>query len=518
LQGVLANNDGMMKPSAMVDAADGFVFVTQVASKQMKMETTVLNLIRRSFGLATLAFIMFVLPAVRAADSIPAGPERKTIVVLGDSLAAGLGVDPAEAFPALLQKKIDALGWNFTVVNAGVSGSTSADGLGGMNWLLKRKVDVLVLELGGNDGLRGIPVASTKTNLQAIVDRVKQRNPRTQIILAGMQMPPNMGEEYNQAFQKIFPDLAAKNGAALIPFLLEGVGGRPGLNQADRIHPTAEGHRIVAENVWKVLQPVLEKLASVEERPATNIEPRIFKNSLGMRFMPVPGTTVDFSIWETRVQDYQVFFRETSTEWPAPDFQPGPTDPAENVSWLNAKKFCAWLTKKERAEGKIKTEQEYRLPTDSEWSVAAGLPAESGATPGEKSGRVDGVYPWGNGWPPPKGAGNYCDATFYKKYEQAYRLKPDTYIQGYDDGYADTSPVGSFAANRFGLYDLGGNVWEWCEDWYDNSHGDRVLRGASFTAVDPRRILSSFRSHLPPETVYANYGFRCVLAAASASP
>jgi len=194
-------------------------------------------------------------PSARPAEKTPAA--RRTVVVLGDSLAAGYGVDPSEAFPALLQGKIDSAGQNFTVINAGVSGDTSADGLNRINWLLKREIDVLIVELGGNDGLRGIPVSTTETNLQAIIDRVKQKYPRAQIIIAGMQMPPNMGEAYTGAFKKIFPDLAERNHAALVPFLLEGVGGDPKLNQADHIHPTPEGHRIVAENVWKVLKNVL---------------------------------------------------------------------------------------------------------------------------------------------------------------------------------------------------------------------------------------------------------------------
>jgi acyl-CoA thioesterase-1 len=132
-------------------------------------------------------------------------PARKTIVVVGDSLAAGHGVDPSEAYPALLQEKIDAAGLNFTVVNAGVSGDTSADGLNRINWLLKRKIDVLVLELGGNDGLRGVPASATETNLQTIIDRVKQKYPRAQTVIAGMQMPPNMGDTYTGAFKKFSP-------------------------------------------------------------------------------------------------------------------------------------------------------------------------------------------------------------------------------------------------------------------------------------------------------------------------
>jgi acyl-CoA thioesterase I len=205
-----------------------------------------------------------VLACVIAAGAQPSAvaPEkpaaaRKTVVVLGDSIAAGYGVDPSEAYPALLQEKIDAAGLNFTVINAGVSGDTSADGLNRINWLLKRKIDVLVLELGGNDGLRGVPVAATETNLQTIISRVKQKYPGAQFVIAGMQMPPNMGEAYTTAFRQIFPTLAERNHAALVPFLLEGVGGDPRLNQPDHIHPTAEGHRIVAENVWKVLKPVL---------------------------------------------------------------------------------------------------------------------------------------------------------------------------------------------------------------------------------------------------------------------
>ena len=194
-----------------------------------------------------------------SADPQANGSDQRTIVILGDSLAAGYGLDLTEAFPALLQKKVDEAGLKFSVVNAGISGDTSAGGLRRIDWLLKRKVDVLVLELGGNDGLRGIPVAATRTNLQVIIDRTKQKYPQAQIVVAGMQMPPNMGADYNAAFAKIFPDLARANNAALVPFLLEGVGGKPELNLPDMIHPTAEGHKIVAGNVWKVLKPVLEK-------------------------------------------------------------------------------------------------------------------------------------------------------------------------------------------------------------------------------------------------------------------
>ena len=216
--------------------------------------------------LVALFLLAPILPIKMAFSAEPqtTGNERQTIVVLGDSLAAGYGLDLSEAFPALLQKKIDAAGLKFSVVNAGISGDTSAGGLRRIDWILKRRLDVLVLELGGNDGLRGIPVGVTRTNLQSIIDRTKQKYPQAQIVVAGMQMPPNMGAEYNAAFEKIFPDLAKANHAALVPFLLDGVGGKPELNLPDMIHPTAEGHKVVAENVWKVLRPVLEAASNAK--------------------------------------------------------------------------------------------------------------------------------------------------------------------------------------------------------------------------------------------------------------
>jgi acyl-CoA thioesterase-1 len=205
-----------------------------------------------------LAFLAF------AASLWASDGERGTILILGDSLAAGSGVDPDEAFPALLQKKIEDAGLKYEIVNAGVSGDTTAGGLRRIDWLLRRKVDILVLELGGNDGLRGISPATTRTNLQSIIDRTKSKYPNARIVIAGMQMPPNMGEEYNNAFRQVFPDLAKSNKAALIPFLLEGVGGRPEMNLPDQIHPNPEGHRIVADNVWTVLKTLLKPAASAQ--------------------------------------------------------------------------------------------------------------------------------------------------------------------------------------------------------------------------------------------------------------
>jgi acyl-CoA thioesterase I len=181
----------------------------------------------------------------------------KTILFFGNSLTAGYGLDVSEAFPALIQAKIDSLKLPYKVVNAGLSGETSAGGKNRIGWLLQQKVDVFVLELGANDGLRGIPVTETVKNLQDIIDSVKTKNPDTKMIMTGMQVPPNMGNAYATAFRNIFPELAKKNNMALVPFVLEGVGGVPELNQGDGIHPTAPGHRVVAENIWAVLSGML---------------------------------------------------------------------------------------------------------------------------------------------------------------------------------------------------------------------------------------------------------------------
>lgn len=180
------------------------------------------------------------------------------ILFFGNSLTAGMGLETSEAFPALIQNKIDSLGLDYKVVNAGLSGETTASGINRIDWVLKQNVDIFVLELGANDGLRGIPLSETRKNLQDIIDAVKSKNPNTKIILAGMQIPPNMGQDYTTEFRNIFPELAEKNDIALIPFLLDGVAGNPDLNQSDGIHPTAEGYEVVSENVWEVLSEVID--------------------------------------------------------------------------------------------------------------------------------------------------------------------------------------------------------------------------------------------------------------------
>ncbi len=196
---------------------------------------------------------------VSAAESGGTNKTERNVLVLGDSIAAGYGLDAEEGFPARLQRKIDDARLNFKVINAGLSGDTTAGGLRRMDWLLRQRVDVLLLELGGNDGLRGIGPETTRTNLQAIIDRTKAKYPKAEIVVAGMKMPANMGTEYREHFERVFAEVAEKNKATLIPFVLEGVGGRADLNQPDRIHPTAEGHRIIAETIWKYLHPVLNR-------------------------------------------------------------------------------------------------------------------------------------------------------------------------------------------------------------------------------------------------------------------
>lgn len=184
--------------------------------------------------------------------------EKKTILIFGDSITAGYGVEPNQAFPAHIQNKIDSLGLNYEVLNGGLSGETSAGGLRRISWVLQRNVDIMILELGGNDGLRGIDLTSTKENLQQIVDKALAKYPDMEIIVAGMQVPPNLGIEYTQEFREIFPKLAKENNLTLIPFILEKVGGIADLNQPDQIHPNAEGHKLVAETVWETLYPILK--------------------------------------------------------------------------------------------------------------------------------------------------------------------------------------------------------------------------------------------------------------------
>ena len=239
-------------------------------------------------------------------------------------------------------------------------------------------------------------------------------------------------------------------------------------------------------------------------------------NSLGMIFVPVSHTRAAFSIYETRVQDYAAFAatnpRLDGTNWNhalyhgVTPVSTSPDHPVVNVSRNDAEAFCTWLTKTERTAGKISAAAIYRLPTDEEWSWAIGIgDRETGATPKDKNAKVENVYPWGTQFPPPPGAGNFADQAALNYFTNW------PHIEGYDDGFVTTSPVGSFTPNALSIYDLAGNAMEWCGDDYDASHKQGVLRGGSWINCGPKSLLSSYREHVAPARFSVATGFRCVL-------
>ncbi len=268
-----------------------------------------------------------------------------------------------------------------------------------------------------------------------------------------------------------------------------------------------------------VLEPAPSETASVTPAAATKDAP--FVNTLGMKFVPVPITggptdrqRVLFSVWATRVQDYEVMVSESGLKWDKPPFPLGPTHPAVLVSWEDAQGFCTWLTARERKAGTIGANERYRLPTDHEWSNAAGIADREDASkpPVEKNGKIADVYPWGAAWPPPAGAGNFGgEETAGNEVDKNYQ-KP---LIGYRDQFVYTAPVGSFAPNALGLHDIGGNAWNWCEDLFEPGKTIRVLRGGSWAEHNPIDLLSSFRNRDQPGTRYFHYGFRVVLAPAA---
>jgi acyl-CoA thioesterase-1 len=192
--------------------------------------------------------------------------DMKRILVLGDSLSGGFGLKPSEAYPALLANKLRAAGLNFQVTNASQTGGSTDGGLERLPGHLKRKVDIFILELGINDAFRGVPVDQIQNNLQQIIDKVKARNPDVRVIIAGMQLPNYATDDHVFAFGKIFAELASKNGAALVPYLLEGAAGDPSLNLPDGIHPNTAGQKVLAENVWRVLEPIAREVAAPSSR------------------------------------------------------------------------------------------------------------------------------------------------------------------------------------------------------------------------------------------------------------
>jgi formylglycine-generating enzyme required for sulfatase activity len=278
---------------------------------------------------------------------------------------------------------------------------------------------------------------------------------------------------------------------------------------------------------------LLEKLKSAAEPSTTPQLGKPWTNSFGMAFAPVAGTKVLFGVWDVRVKDFAAFAADSAGfggldyqkgsepfvlksdgwkqqgweyGWNNPGFAQTPEDPVVCVSWDDAQAFCTWLTKLERVKEKLNAGQSYRLPADWEWSVAVGLNEPQAGTPKEKDEQTPGVYPWGKTWPPTNGAGNYAGT----EAKDADWPSIST-IEGYQDKFARTSPVGSFPANPHGLYDLGGNVWQWCEDWFDSEKKYRGLRGGSWIRNDPRYLLSSCRRYYPPDYRGDDIGFRCVL-------
>jgi acyl-CoA thioesterase-1 len=207
--------------------------------------------------------LISILCAPAAAGAAPASSQMKTILVLGDSLSAGFGLKSSEAYPALLAKKLRAARLNFQVTNASQTGGTTEGGLERLPAHLKRKIDIFILELGINDAFRGVPVDQIQNNLQQMIDKVKARSPDVRVLIAGMQLPNYAADDYVFAFGKMFAELAAKNGGSLVPYLLDGVGGDPSLNLPDGIHPNVAGQKILAENVWRILEPVARKVANL---------------------------------------------------------------------------------------------------------------------------------------------------------------------------------------------------------------------------------------------------------------
>lgn len=203
----------------------------------------------------TLAAIVFIFlpPTILIAQQ-----SANRILFFGDSITAGYGIGKENAFPVFIQQRIDSLDWNFKAVNGGSSGETSAGGLSRIEWMLQQPVSVFVLELGGNDGLRGIDLDATKQNLQQIIDKVEAKYPDASIIITGMQVPPNLGPDYTRKFKELYPELAEKNNAKLIPYFLDELGGESELMQSDGIHPTEAGHKLLAKKTWEVLKPILE--------------------------------------------------------------------------------------------------------------------------------------------------------------------------------------------------------------------------------------------------------------------
>ncbi len=249
----------------------------------------------------------------------------------------------------------------------------------------------------------------------------------------------------------------------------------------------------LASEMLVFYQPAMSFNSNIPFSQATKEAP--FVNSLGMPFVPVPRFSTLFCVWPVRAIDFQSYASDKGVEMPDQAAGSNPDHPVVNVTWHEAEAFCKWLTQRERAAGSIGSDVVYRLPSDLEWSAAVGLPVEPESNPEKRSGLAEG-YPWGDAWPPAKNAGNYSQELGV-------------------DSFEFTSPVGSFAPNKFGIYDLGGNVWEWCQDLYERTSDCRVLRGASWFNGYADRLKSSFRNDVGlPNSRFTSFGFRAVLGPA----
>lgn len=277
---------------------------------------------------------------------------------------------------------------------------------------------------------------------------------------------------------------------------------------------------------------VIELTGTSSKIESTNIAPpppsstmqatkqRPFVNSLGMQFAPVlitggptDGRHLYFGIWETRTKDYQMFVNETKRVWKVAGKDITGNLAATEISWHDATSFCDWLTQREHGSGAILPSSRYRLPTDHEWSCAVGIGQNEDASlhPGRKLGRIDDVFPWGSSWPPPPGSGNYAGEEMQQDVMAKKYFYLHEFLPGYRDKHSNVAPVGSYPANQLGLYDLGGNVYEWCDDWIDERKTQRVLHGGSWLAPKRNSMLSSERMHWGPELSFNYSGFRVVL-------
>jgi hypothetical protein len=378
-------------------------------------------------------------------------------------------IEPGEDFVEVINSKVGAC--DIAIVSIGPNWLGATDPLGPSG---NRRLD------DSEDFVRTEIVAALERKILVIP-----------VLVGGARMPPK------RDLPEALVPLSRRNAIELsetrfhfdVSRLIEAIEKHAATLRRERAGADAEKGRLAAQQRAKG-EEANKKEDSLNAAAATSKE-QPYVNSLGMKFVSVPGTGVLFSIWETRVKDYKVFVEAKNREWPKPSFQQTEEHPAVNVSWEDATAFCEWLTEQERTAGRISAKQSYRLPSDEEWSVAVGLEKEGGSTPKERDMKVKGVYPWGTEWPPPNGAGNYHPG-----------LKVDD--------YENTSPAGSFEANRYGIHDLGGNVFEWCQDWCDAEKKYRVLRGASWSNLSPDNLLSSFRNYNGPRRRFDYAGFRCV--------